>query len=330
MKAAFITEPGPVDQLVYDDLPDPEPAAEQVLIRTGAVSVNPIDTYIRSGMVAMELPNPYIVGSDIAGTVESVGEAITNFKPGDRVWASNQGLAGRQGTFAELTCIDAEWLHLTPANVADEDAAATALVGITSHIGLVQRARLQAGETVFVNGGSGGIGSMVIQIAKAIGARVIATAGSDERVDKCRTLGADLALNYKTSDIATSVAEFAPTGVDVFWDSSREIDLEKALPLLAKRGRIIVMAGREARPILPVGPFYVKDCELHGFAMFNYPASEQDQCGGDLNRWLAEGSLKPNIDRVLPLSETAQAHRLQEDNTLRLAGTLAGKIVLKP
>lgn len=330
MKAAFITEPGPADQLVYDDLPEPEPAPEQVLIRTGAVSVNPIDTYIRSGMVAMGLPNPYIVGSDIAGTVESVGEAVTNFKPGDRVWASNQGLAGRQGTFAELACIDAEWLHLTPANVADEDAAATALVGITSHIGLVQRARLQADETVFINGGSGGIGSMVIQIAKAIGARVIATAGGDERVDKCRALGADLALNYKTSDIATSVAEFAPTGVDVFWDSSREIDFEKAIPLLAKRGRIIVMAGREARPILPVGPFYVKDCELHGFAMFNYTADEQEQCGEDLNRWLAEGSLKPNIDRVLPLSETAQAHRLQEDNTLRLAGTLAGKIVLKP
>jgi len=330
MKAAFITEPGPADQIIFADLPDPEPTAGQVLIRTGAVSVNPIDTYIRSGMVALELPNPYIVGSDIAGIVEAVGAGVTGFKPGDRVWASNQGLAGRQGTFAELACIDAEWLHHTPTNVSDEDAASTALVGITSHIGLVHRARLQAGETVFINGGSGGIGSMVIQIAKAIGARVIATAGSDDRVKKCRTLGADLALNYKTGDIAASVAEFAPAGVDVFWDSSREIDFEKVIPLLAKRGRIVVMAGREARPILPIGPFYVKDCELHGFAMFNYIAEEQKQCGEDLNRWLAQVSLKPSIDRVMTLSETAQAHRLQEDNTIRLAGTLAGKIVLKP
>ena len=90
------------------------------------------------------------------------------------------------------------------------------------------------------------------------------------------------------------------------------------------------MAGRDAKPILPVGPFYVKDCELHGFAMFNYSAEEQRQCGDDLNRWMSEGSLKPNIDRVMPLNETAQAHQLQEDNTIHLAGTLAGKIVLKP
>ena len=118
--------------------------------------------------------------------------------------------------------------------------------------------------------------------------------------------------------------------MDVLWETRRETDFDWAVLLLAKRGRIIVMAGRDARPVLPVGPLYVKDCSVHGFAMFNYPADEQRQCGDDLNRWLAEGKLKANIDRVLPLSEAGAAHRLQEENTIGLAGTLAGKIVLKP
>ncbi|MBI97786.1 MAG: quinone oxidoreductase, partial [Verrucomicrobiales bacterium] len=208
--------------------------------------------------------------------------------------------------------------------------AAIALVGITAHIGLVLKAGVQEGETVFVNGGAGGVGSMVVQIAKASGARVIATAGSDDRVAKAAELGADEVINYQTEDVATCVKALAPQGVNVLWETRRETDLDWAVSLLAQRGRLIVMAGREARPVLPVGPLYVKDCSVHGFAMFNYPAAEQRQCGDDLNRWLAEAKLHANIDRVLPLSETAEAHRLQEANTIGLAGTLAGKIVLKP
>jgi len=169
-----------------------------------------------------------------------------------------------------------------------------------------------------------------MQIAKAISARVVATAGSDERVAKCRELGADLAINYRTDDVAAKVAEYAPDGVNVFWETRREADFEACIPMLAKRGRFVVMAGREARPTFPVGPFYVKDCELHGFAMFNYSAEEQRSCGDDLNAWLAEGRLKANIDRVLALADAAAAHRLQEENTVGGAGTLAGKIVLKP
>jgi NADPH2:quinone reductase len=118
--------------------------------------------------------------------------------------------------------------------------------------------------------------------------------------------------------------------VDVLWETRRETDFDWAVGLLAKRGRMVVMAGRDARPMLPVGPLYVKDCSVHGFAMFNYTAEEQRPCGDAINRWLAEGKLKANIDRVLPLSEVAAAHQLQEENTIGLAGTLAGKIVLKP
>jgi NADPH:quinone reductase len=330
MKAAFITKPGPPEALTYGDTPTPETGPNQVLVKVGAVSVNPIDTYVRSGMVSMDLPTPYIVGSDLAGTVEAVGKEVAEFLPGDRVWAANQGRCGGQGTFAEYASVDASWLHRTPESVTDDTAAAIALVGITAHIGIVHRARLQRGETLFVNGGSGGIGSMVIQIAKALGARVITTAGSADRVERCRELGADQVVNYRTDDVAAAIRDFAPDGLNIYWETRREIDFETTVPLLAKRGRYIVMAGREARPVFPVGPFYVKDCELHGFAMFNYSASEQRTSGDDLNRWLAEGKLRANIDRVLPLSEAAAAHRLQEENTIGLAGTLAGKIVLNP
>jgi NADPH2:quinone reductase len=330
VKAAYITAPCHAESIHFGDLPQPQPRAGEVLVRVRAVAVNPIDTYVRAGVVKMNLPLPFIIGCDLAGVVETVGAEATRFQPGDRVWCSNQGLFGRQGTFAEFACVEERWLNPLPAGVRDEDAAACALVGITAHLGLFAKARLQAGETVFVNGGAGGVGSMVVQLAKAGGARVIATAGSDERVAKARSFGADLALNHRTQDVTAAVKEFAPAGVNVFWETQREPDFDRAVPLLAPRGRFVLMAGREARPVFPVGPFYVKDCSLHGFAMFNATPEEQRPCAEDLNRWLAEGKVRANIDRVLPLSEAAAAHRLQEENTLKKSGALAGKIVLKP
>ena len=329
MQAAYITETGEPEVIQVGELPDPKPGAGEVLVRVQAASVNPIDTYIRGGLVPMELPMPFVIGSDLAGEVIEVGEGVSGWTAGDRVWASNQGLLGRQGTSAERVCVAADYLHAVPENVSVENAAAVALVGITAHIGMVLRAKVQAGETVLVNGGAGGVGSMVVQIGKALGARVIATAGSDDRAAKAKELGADEVIQYNTEDVTARVQALAPDGVNVLWETRREADFEWAVPLLAKRGRMVVMAGREARPVFPVGPFYVKDCELHGFAMFNYSAAEQRQCGEDLNRWLAEGKLQANIDRVLPLTEAAAAHQLQEENTIHGAGTLAGKIILK-
>ena len=330
MKAAYIERTGPPEVIQYGDLPPPEMGGSQVLVKVQAVAVNPIDTYLRAGAVAMNLPFPFIIGADLAGVVERCGPQASRFKPGTRVWGSNQGLLGRQGTFAEYAAVDESWLYPIPDNVNEEQAAAVALVGITAHLGLVQRARLKAGETLFVNGGSGGVGSTVVQMAKAIGARVITTAGSYEKVSLCQSLGADLAINYKTDDVDARIKEFAPDGVNVWWETLREPDFERTVPLLARRGRMIVMAAREARPVFPVGPFYVKDCSLYGFAMFNASADEQRAAGEDMNRWLAEGKLKPRIDRVLPLAEAAAAHRLQEENTIGKQGTLAGKIVLRP
>ena len=330
MKAAFIQHTGPPETITYGDLPAPIVHDALVLVKIGAVAINPIDTYIRAGLVPMTLPQPFIVGCDLAGVVTAVGPGVSRFKVGDRVWGSNQGLLGRQGTFAEFAAVDESWLYLTPEGVSDEQAAAIALVGITAHLGLVREVRLQKGETLFVNGGSGGVGSAVVQIAKALGARVITTAGSAEKLDVCLQLGADLAINYKTQNVEAEIKKLAPAGVNVWWETLREPDFDRAVALLAPRGRMIIMAGRDARPPFPVGPFYVKGCALHGFVMFAAHPDEQRACANDINRWLAGGDLQARIDRTLPLAQAAAAHRLQEENTVGKAGTLAGKIVLKP
>ena len=330
MKAAYIDQPGPPESIVYGDLPTPEPTGSQMLVKVAAVAVNPVDTYVRSGMIPFELPKPFVVGCDLAGVVEAVGPEAVRFKPGDRVWCSNQGLLGRQGTFSEYAAVDECWLHATPQGVSDKQAAAVALVAITAHLGLVRDAKLQAGESVFVHGGSGGVGSCVVQMAKALGAQVMTTAGSDEKAAICRELGADVVVHYKTGDVDEAIRNFAPGGVDVWWETLREQDFDRIVEHLGFGGRIIVMAGRDARPPFPVGPFYVKDGKMFGFAMFNAPAEVQQRSGEDINRWLAEGKLVAQIGREMPLSETAAAHQLQEQNTLQMSGTLAGKIVLAP
>jgi NADPH:quinone reductase len=330
MKAAFINQTGTHDVITYGELPAPKPGRRQCLIKVGAVDVNPIDLYIRSGAIPVKLSFPYILGRDLAGTVLETGAAVRSFKPGDRVWATGQGTEGRQGTFAELAAVDERWLHPIPQGVSEEDVVALSLVGITAQLGLVRNAGLKPGEVLFVNGGSGGVGSCVVQMAKILGARVITTAGSDDKVRVCRELGADLALNYKTEDVDAAIKSFAPEGVNVWWETLREPNFERTIPLLAMRGRMIVMAGRDARPVFPVGPFYVKDCSLHGFAMFNANSREQRSAANAINRWLLEGKLKARVDRILPLSQAADAHRLQEESTLKHSGALAGKIILKP
>jgi NADPH:quinone reductase len=206
-----------------------------------------------------------------------------------------------------------------------------ALVGIAAHLGLFRWARLQPGETVFVNGGTGGVGSMVVQMSKAVAARVITTVGTAEKAALCRGLGADLVLNYKTDDIAARIRDFTQgQGVNVWYETQREPDFVRTMELMTRRGRVVVMAGRQAQPIFPVGAFYTRDLSLFGFAMFNAPAVDHRACAEDINRWLGDKKLRAQIGKVFPLSEAAAAHRLQEENTLHRSGTLAGKIVLKP
>jgi NADPH2:quinone reductase len=331
MKATFLAAVGAPDVLRYGELPDPVPKAGEIRIRVQTAALNPIDTYVRAGMVKMPLPTPFITGSDCAGTVDTIGPGVKRFKAGDRVWGSNQGLLGRQGTCAEFVCASEEFFYATPAGVSDDQAAAVALVGITAHLGLFQRAKLQPGETAFVNGGTGGVGSMVVQMAKAVGAKAITTVGSDEKAKLCKSWGADCVLNYKTDDVPARIKEFTGgQGVNVWYETQREPDFVKMIDLLTRRGRMIVMAGRQAQPMFPVGPFYVKDLALHGFAMFNASPDEQRVCADDINRWLADKKLQVPIGKTFKINEAAAAHRFLEENTLQKAGTLTGKVVLHP
>jgi NADPH2:quinone reductase len=328
MRAAYIEQTGPIESIRVGELPRPEPGPNQVLVKVGASALNPIDLYLRSGFIAMPLPFPYVLACDLAGTVEAVGPGASRYKPGDRVWGSNQGLLGRQGVTAEYAAVDEDFLYPTPAKLSDAEAAAQALVGITAHLGLFEYGRLKAGETVYVPGGSGGVGSMVVQMARAAGARVATAAGSDTNLKVCRDLGAELALNYKTEDIPARLREFAPEGIDVWYETQREPDLEVAVPLLRKRGRMILMAGRAARPVLPLGAFYPRNCSLLGFAVFNATPDEQRRAADDINRGVEAGKIRPLIGRVYPLAEAAKAEQDLEDNTLNRAGTLHGKIVI--
>ncbi|MGH8024310.1 MAG: NADPH:quinone reductase [Limisphaerales bacterium] len=330
MKAAYIKELGGPEKIIYGDLPQPVPRASQYLIKVRAVDVNPVDLYIRSGAVPTKMEFPYILGRDLAGEIVGAGSNATRFQTGQRVWCIGQGWEGRPGTFSEFAAVDESWLNPIPDGVSDKEIAAISLVGITAHVGLVAKAGVKAGDILYVSGGTGGVGSCVVQMAKIRGARVVTTVGSDEKAARARELGAECIINYKTGDVAGTVRKFAPNGVNVWWETIREPDFDRAISLMAPHGRMIVMAGRDARPAFPVGPFYSKNCSLFGFVILNSSPNELRAAAQDINRWIAEGKLRAQIDRVLPLSQAAEAHRVQEESTIKKAGTLTGKIVLAP
>lgn len=327
MKAAYINQLGSPEDIVYGDLPVPTIGDSQILVKVTAVAADPIDTYIRRGAYSTRMSFPFIIGRDMVGTAEEVGGKVRGFAPGARVWCNNQGYHGRQGTFAEYLAIDEEFLYALPDAADAKEAVAALHSATTASIGLLREAKLRRGEAIFINGGAGNVGSAVLQMAVNMGARAIVTASSDEDLAWCMSLGAERAVNYKTSDISKAVSEFAPGGIDVYWDTTTHPDFERAVPLLAHRGRIILMAGLDARPVFPVGGFYTKDCSMHGFAITNATAEELRNCSKAINELLAQGKLKSRINRVMRLSEAAAAHRLLED-VQRGVGKLSGKIVL--
>lgn len=332
MKAAFVTAPGPASEIQIGDVADPSPCdARDVTIAVSVSAVNPIDTYIRGGLVGAELPSPWIPGCDFSGRIVDTGSDVSDFSVGDRVWGSNQSLAGRQGTLAERITVDQQWVYPTPDHVSDEAAAAGALTGITAHLGLHLHGGLQAGETVFVNGGTGGVGSAVVRLAKRAGAVVICTAGDDQKVALAQQAGADHVFNYHEGTFQDSLKQIAEQcgGIDLWYETLRTPLPEAVIPLMAKRGRMIVMAGRDAQPILPVGPLYVNDLRIIGFAMFNASPKEQRLAALDINAAGAAGGYEPIVGQSFTLEQAAAAHQLQEDNTIHGAGTLTGKIVVR-
>jgi NADPH2:quinone reductase len=324
MKAAYIERTGPPEQIRYGDLPTPVPGEREVLVRVRAVVVNLIDTYIRSGAYAIDLPLLFIIGRDMTGDVVATGPGVTRFAPGDRVWCNNQGYDGRQGTFAELLAIDERLLYPLPDGVEPREAVTVLHSALTAVLGLFARARLRAGETVFLNGGDGNVGTAVLQLARATGARVAVTAGSEPKALWCRQLGADRVISYKSEDVHQALHAFAPDGVNVYWDATGRPDVEQALAVLARRGRIVLMSGLKHRCTLPVGAFYTKNCTMFGFTVTDATIEELAAYAVEINSGLAKGVLKGKVHAILPLAQAAEANRMVE------RGKLFGKIVLVP
>lgn len=320
MNAAFITRLGPPEEIRWGELPDFPAGPSDVVVRTLAVAVNPVDTFVRSGRYPTPTPFPFVIGRDLVGEVVRAGPG---FAAGDRVWCDSMGHDGRQGSFAERVVVPAERLYLLPAGVDAVAAVAVLHPAATAYLALFRHAGLRLGETAYVAGAAGNVGDALVRMASAAGARVIATARPEDG-ERCRAAGAAVVLDYRDPDLPARVREAAPGGVDVHVDTSGRHDLDAAVGLLGGGGRIVLLAGAGARAELPVGPLYVKDGRLLGFAISNASAADLAEAAAAINRLLAQGALPARIADVLPLHEAAEAHRRLE------TGEVRGRLVLRP
>lgn len=323
MKAAYIENVGPPDVIRFGEVPVPTLQDGDVLVKVSAVAVDRGDTYIRSGQYSPTSPFPYILGRDLVGVVEAVGKNVSEFKPGDHVWSNSQGIHGRQGSFSEYVVVDKERLYHLPNKIDAKEAVALIHSAAAACMGLIRICKLKANEIIFINGASGNVGSALIQLAHARGAKVIAATGSDEKVKWCKKIGADLVINYNTQNVEKVVKEFAPSGVNVFWDTSQQPNLQLATSIIARQGRIVLMAGFNSNPTLPLGPFYSKECSILGFTLTN--ASNDELFGYSIliNKCFEENRLKAKIAAVLPIAEASKAHKMLESDP-----NVWGKIVL--
>ena len=301
MRAAYINQTGPAENIIIGELPDPQPATGQVLVAVRAASVNPIDTYIRSGVAAPpNLPLPFIVGSDLAGVVKAVGPNATQFRVGDRVWGANQGVLGRQGTFSELAAIDERWLYPTPDGVTDEAGRRHGPGRHHRPPGPGRRsqtrsrrnhARQRRQRRRRLHRHSNGQGARRHASSPPPAARRRPSTAARSAPTTCSTTA--------PTTSPSRVAEIIPDGAHVWWETSREPNFDTAVACLGRRGRIVLMAGRSARPEFPVGPFYTK--VLPHVRLRDVPrraGSRSAAPPSDINRWMASGALKAKIDRV--------------------------------
>ncbi|HFD78932.1 MAG TPA: alcohol dehydrogenase [Gammaproteobacteria bacterium] len=330
MKAIQMTAAGAPEVLETVDLPIPEPADNEILVRVRAAGVNPVDAKLRSRGVFFENALPAVLGCDGAGVVEGIGRHVTLFQPGDEVWFCNGGLGREQGNYAEYTVVDERVARRKPASLDFEQAGAAPLVLITAWEALFDRAGLEAGQSVLIHGGAGGVGHVAIQLAKNAGARVCTTVGTDDNAEFALALGADRAINYHDIDFVEAVREWSEScGVDValdimggrvFQDSIRAVAHYGALVTLLDPGSGIEW--KEARNRnLRIG------FELMLTPMLeNLPAAREHQ-GEILDRCAAqadEGRLSIVVTQRFPLEQAAEAHRQIE------TGHTRGKLVLIP
>ncbi|MEU4995758.1 NADPH:quinone reductase [Streptomyces sp. NPDC021622] len=324
MQAAYIDDFGPPDAIRHGELPPPVPGPTDVLVDTLATTVNPVDTFIRAGTWRTGVTFPFVVGRDLVGTVASVGPGATGFAVGDRVWCNSLGHEGRQGAAAERAVAPVDRLYHLPDGVRPTDAAAVLHPSATGYLALFTHGRLRAGETVLVAGAAGNVGSALVVLAAEAGARVLATARTEDE-EHCLRLGATAVIDYRDPRLPEQIRELSPHGVDLVVDTSGHNDMTAAVDLLAFRGRIVLLAGLRSRPVLPVGPLYLKDGSVTGFVISRATTAELAEAARTLNRLMAAGRLRARAVEERPLSTAAEAHARLEKGELN-----GRRIVLLP
>jgi NADPH2:quinone reductase len=322
MKAVRIHETGPADVLRVEEVPEPVPGPGQARVRLRAVGVNFLDIYHRAGL--NPLPLPAIPGSEGAGIVDAVGPGVTEVAPGDRVAYTNV-----LGSYAEAVVAPAWRLVPIPDGLDFTQAAAAMLQGMTAHYLVHTTYPLRRGEWALVHAAGGGVGALLVQMAARLGARVIATASTEEKLAIARASGAEVCVNYARQDFAAEVKRVTEgRGVAVVYDSVGRETFERGLDCLAIRG-MMVLYGAASGPVAPVDPrilnakgsLFLTRPSLHHYT---HTREELLQRAGDVLGWVREGRLRLRLDRTSPLAEAAAAHR-------RLEGRQAlGKIVLIP
>jgi NADPH2:quinone reductase len=322
MKAVVCKQFGPPESLVVEDLPSPKPGAGEVVVTVKAASVNFPDVLIIQNKYQFKPPLPFSPGSELAGMVKEVGPGVTNVRPGERVIAFTT-----YGAFAEEVKTDAARLLPLPEKMDFVTGAAFLLTYGTSDHALRDRAALKSAETLLVLGAAGGVGLAAIEIGKALGARVIACASSDDKLAVCREHGADDTINYASEDLRERIKALTEgRGVDVVYDAVGGAYSEPAFRSLAWRGRLLVVGFAAGEiPKLPLNLALLKGASVVGVFWGDFAKREPKafaQSIQQLARWYGEGRLRPHVSQTLPLERAAEAIQ-------RLASRQAkGKIVL--
>jgi NADPH2:quinone reductase len=329
MKAIRVHELGGPEVLRYEDVADPKPEADQVLVKIEAVGVNYLDVYYRAGFHwggHHPRPLPYIPGAEAAGTVAEIGVDVTELKVGDRV---AYGISNGQGSYAELIAVPAWHLFKVPAPVENPIAAAAMLQGMTAHYLTHSTYPVKTDDAVLVHAAAGGTGLLLIQMAKMRGAKVLGTVSSAQKVRVATAAGADAVVNYVTYDFAAEVRRLtAGRGVNVVYDSVGQATFEKSLDCLAPLGALVLFGQASG----PVPPFDTAILNAKGSLTLARPSLTHNVANradvlnraGDLFGWIESGKLKITIGRSFPLSQAAQAHRELESRRT------TGKIILIP
>ncbi len=308
MKAIRVHQTGGPEVLQFEEVATPSPGPGEVLVKIAAAGINFIDIYHRVGLYPLE--TPFTPGLEAAGIVEAVGEGVSEFKPGDRVAYCTQ-----LGAYAEFALVPAEKLVPVPSGVDLPTAAAVMLQGMTAHYLALDTFPLKPGHTALVHAAAGGVGLLLVQIARRQGATVIGTVSTEEKAALARQAGADHVILYTQTDFETETKKLTNgRGVDVVYDSVGVATFEKSLNVLRPRG-YMVLFGQSSGKVPPVdlqilnskGSLYVTRPTL-----FHYVATREDllRRAEDLFGWITAGQLHVRIDRKLPLSQAAEAHRL--------------------